>query len=146
MIEDNFVLDDEENRVPVYMGSWSFHYNSWKAFKSSSKYLLIKYEDLIKNKEKTFRDILVFIKNLSNGNFEINESKIKKVVQEIEFEKLKKLEEKKGFPEAKKNKDGKKISFFRKGSSGQWKNNLDLKTINSIEKSCGKEMRELGYL
>ena len=146
LIEDNFMLDPEENSVPVYTGSWSFHYNSWKPFKASNKYLLIKYEDLINDKEKIFRNILIFIKNLSNGSFEISDSKIKKVIQEIEFEKLKKLEEKKGFPEAKENKDGKKISFFRKGSIGQWKNNLDLKIINSIEKSCGKEMRELGYL
>ena len=146
MIEENFILDAEENRVPVYMGSWSFHYNSWKSFKSSNKYLLIKYEDLIKYKENIFKKVLIFIKKLSNGSFEVNDSKIKKVIQEIEFEKLKKLEEKKGFPEAKEYKDGKKISFFRKGLSGQWKNNLDLKTINSIEKSCGKEMKELGYL
>ena len=146
MIEDNYVLDNEENRVPVYMGSWSFHYNSWKSFKNSNKYLLVKYEDLISDKEKIFKNILIFIKKLSHGNFQINENKIKKVIQEIEFEKLKKLEEKWGFPEAKNNKDGKKISFFRKGLSGDWKNNLDLKIINSVEKSCGKEMKELGYI
>ena len=146
LIEDNFMLDPAENSVPVYTGSWSFHYNSWKPFKVSNKYLLIKYEDLIKDKEKIFRNVLIFIKNLSNGSFEVSDSKIKKVIQEIEFEKLKKLEEKEGFPEAAKNKSGKKIPFFRKGLSGQWKNNLDLEIINSIEKSCGKEMKELGYL
>ena len=146
LIEDNFMLDPEENSVPVYTGSWTFHYNSWKPFKASNKYLLIRYEDLIKDKEKTFRNALIFIKNLSNGSFEVSDSKIKKVIQEIEFEKLKKLEEKQGFSEAKENKNGKKIPFFRKGLSGQWKKNLDLKIINSIEKSCGKEMRELGYL
>ena len=145
-IEDNYMLNLEENTIPVYTGSWSFHYNSWKPFKVSNKYLLIKYEDLIKDKEKIFRKILIFIKNLSHGNFEVSDSKIKKVTQEIEFEKLKKLEEKQGFSEAKKNKIGEKIPFFRKGLSGQWKNNLDVKIINSIEKSCGEEMKELGYL
>ena len=147
MINDNFILDaDDENRVPVYMGSWSFHYNSWKPFKRVNKYILVKYEDLIKNKEKTFKEILYFLKNLANVNFKIEDKKIKKIIQEIEFEKLKKLEEKIGFPESKKTKQGKKIAFFRKGSSQQWRNNLDLKTRKSIETSCEKEMKELGYL
>ena len=147
MINDNFILDaDDENRVPVYMGSWSFHYNSWKPFKRVNKYILVKYEDLIKNKEKTFKEILYFLKNLANVNFKIEDKKIKKIIQEIEFEKLKKLEEKIGFPESKETKQGKKIAFFRKGSSQQWRNNLDLKTRKSIETSCEKEMKELGYL
>ena len=147
MINDNFILDaDDENRVPVYMGSWSFHYNSWKPFKRVNKYILVKYEDLIKNKEKTFKEILYFLKNLANVNFKIEDKKIKKIIQEIEFEKLKKLEEKIGFPESKKTKQGKKIAFFRKGSSQQWRNNLDLKIRKSIETSCEKEMKELGYL
>ena len=147
IINDNFILDaDDENRVPVYMGSWSFHYNSWKPFKRVNKYILVKYEDLIKNKEKTFKEILYFLKNLANVNFKIEDKKIKKIIQEIEFEKLKKLEEKIGFPESKKTKQGKKIAFFRKGSSQQWRNNLDLKIRKSIETSCEKEMKELGYL
>ena len=147
MINDNFILDaDDENRVPVYMGSWSFHYNSWKPFKRVNKYILVKYEDLIKNKEKTFKEILYFLKNLANVNFKIEDKKIKKIIQEIEFEKLKKLEEKIGFPESKKTKQGEKIAFFRKGSIQQWRNNLDLKTRKSIETSCEKEMKELGYL
>ena len=147
MINDNFILDaDDENRVAVYMGSWSFHYNSWKPFKRVNKYILVKYEDLIKNKEKTFKEILYFLKNLANVNFKIEDKKIKKIIQEIEFEKLKKLEEKIGFPESKKTKQGEKIAFFRKGSIQQWRNNLDLKTRKSIETSCEKEMKELGYL
>ena len=147
MINDNFILDaDDENRVPVYMGSWSFHYNSWKPFKRVNKYILVKYEDLIKNKEKTFKEILYFLKNLANVNFKIEDKKIRKIIQEIECEKLKKLEEKIGFPESKETKQGKKIAFFRKGSSQQWRNNLDLKIRKSIETSCEKEMKELGYL
>ena len=39
----------------THVGSWSSNYNSWKEFKKTDKYLLIKYEDLIsKSREKHF--------------------------------------------------------------------------------------------
>jgi len=146
-IKNNNILDANiSNKIPVYMGSWSYNYNSWKEFKRVNRYFLIKYEDLILNKEKNFKKILTFIKNLTNGSFDINDKKIKKVIDEIEFDKMKNLEKKFGFKEAKKNKDGSLINFFNKGKIEQWKNNLDKKISKSIEVSCEKEMKELGYL
>ena len=38
-INGNYVLDgDIKNKIPVYMGSWSFNYNSWKQFKKTGRY------------------------------------------------------------------------------------------------------------
>ena len=147
MINQNYILGAEiKDRIPIYLGSWSYNYNSWKVFKNINKYLLIKYEELILNDEKYFEKILLFIKNMSKMDFDISEKKIKKVLEEIKFEKLKKLEKEKGFHESKKDDKGNTINFFRSGKTKQWKNNLDLKTKNMIEEVCQKEMKELGYI
>ena len=74
------------------------------------KYLLIKYEDLINNSEKTFLKILDFIKKISGVEIEIDENRIKKIIENTKFKKIKDLEIKDGFVEAK-NKDGEKIAF-----------------------------------
>ena len=135
-----------KDKVPVYMGSWPSNYNSWKTFDKTGKYLLIKFEDLIQGKEENFKKILNFIKVITKSNFEINDKKIKKILQEIEFEKLKKLEEKEGFNEAKTDEKGNKIRFFREGKSNNWKKTLDPIIKTSIEAVCQKEMKELNYL
>ena len=147
MINQNYILGAEiKDKIPVYLGSWSYNYNSWKVFNNINKYLLIRYEDLVLNDEKYFEKILFFIKNISKMEFDISEKKIKKVLEEIKFEKLKKLEKEKGFHESKKDDKGNTINFFRSGKTKQWKNNLDLKTKNMIEEVCQKEMKELGYI
>tara|TARA_B100000989_G_scaffold286543_1_gene255279 strand:+ start:4874 stop:5713 length:840 start_codon:yes stop_codon:yes gene_type:complete len=146
-IKDNYIIDgDTKNKIPVYMGSWAFHYNSWKEFKKNDRYFLIKYEDLILNKKRNFKKILNFIKKLTNAQFEIQDQKIEKIIKQIEFNSLKKLEQKVGFKEARKDKKGNKINFFREGKTKEWQKKLDPKIRNSIEIVCEKEMKELGYL
>ena len=54
----NLKSNRASDRTKVYLGSWSSNFQSWKSFKSTGKYLLIKYEDLItKKKNSTFKDI-----------------------------------------------------------------------------------------
>ena len=135
------------NRTTVYTGTWNGNYNSWKSFKSNGKYLLIKYEDLIFNKEESLKKILKFIHKLKNINFEINEKKFQNVIDSTSFESMQKLERKKGFNESSINeKTGEKIAFFNLGPKNDWKKSLDLEVIKKIEKAFKKEMEELGYL
>ena len=135
------------HRTTVYTGTWNGNYNSWKSFKSNGKYLLIKYEDLIFNKEESLKKILKFIHKLKNINFEINEKKFQNVIDSTSFESMQKLERKKGFNESSINeKTGEKIAFFNLGPKNDWKKSLDLEVINKIEKAYKKEMEELGYL
>ena len=139
--------DHISDRTKVYMGSWGSNYNSWKSFKPTGKYLLIKYEDILSNKEKVLINILEFVHKLKGINFVIDQKKIDNVIQSTSFEKMKDMEKKEGFIEAKLNlKTGKKIPFFNLGSKNIWKNNLDNKIRNKIENSFKKEMIELGYL
>ena len=56
------------------------------------------------------------------------------------------MEENEGFIEAVKRKDNNNITFFKQGSERNWKKLLTDEIKNKIEKSFGKEMKELGYL
>ena len=66
---------------------------------------------------------------------------IKKSIENTSFKNLQNLEKKDGFIEKKG--DG---FFFRKGKSGDWKNELDKKIIFQIEQAFKEEMIELGCL
>lgn len=153
-LEDSFndlkstsvIKQSKNDQLPVLVGSWNFNYNSWKQLKSLNKYILIKYEDLISDTEKTFINIINFISKLINSKIEINEKKLKKVIEATSFEKIQKLEKKSGFSEAKIKKNGEKINFFNLGPENKWEKNLDPKIKSDIENTFRLEMKEIGYL
>ena len=143
----NVKSDNDLDKIKVYLGSWSSHYNSWKSFKSIGKYLLIKYEDILSEKENTLLKILEFINKISGSNLPLDREKIKTVLDSTGFEKMKDMEKKEGFNESKiDEKTGKKIPFFNLGAQNNWKKNLKDEIRTKIEISFKNEMKELGYL
>ena len=129
------------------MGSWNFNFNSWKVFKSSNKYFLVKYEDLIKDTRKVFIETLKFINHLSFEKTLINEEKIDRVIETTNFSRMKKMEIENGFNEAKIDEiTGKKINFFNLGPKNNWKNQLKIEIQKKLENKFQKEMLELGYI
>ena len=84
-------------RTTLYMGTWSGNYNSWKTLKEPGRYLLIKYEDLINNKDLTFRKVIKFLCMLKGIKFKIDQAKFRNVIETTEFKKMQKLEQEKGF-------------------------------------------------
>lgn len=129
------------------IGSWSFNYNSWKSFQAQNRYLLIKYENLINDTEKTLLEILNFINKINNNHVAIDMKKLSNSVKSCSFEKMQKKEAKEGFNESVGNKKkGKKINFFRLGKKNNYKDTLDLNIRKEIEVNFQKEMKELGYL
>ena len=135
------------DRTLVYMGTWSGNYNSWKSFKDQKRYLLIKYEDLINNRDLALRKIIKFISELNRTKFIIDHKKFKNVIETTDFKHMQKLEEEKGFDEALiHSKTGKKIRFFNLGPKNDWNKILDKTIREKIEKNFKKEMKELGYL
>tara|TARA_B100000902_G_C27294535_1_gene909144 strand:- start:583 stop:1404 length:822 start_codon:yes stop_codon:yes gene_type:complete len=129
------------------MGNWSENYKSWKNFNKYKKYLLIKYEDLVLDRDETFLKILKFIFNLRNINHSIDNDKFKKTIDSTTFESLKNLEIKEGFKESITNKKtGKNIKFFDKGSERNWSTSLEPTISINLEKVFREEMMELGYL
>ena len=128
--------------VSTFLGSWSDHYNSWSKNKKNT--LLIKYEDLINNKESEIKKILFFIGRFTK--LSIDESKIKNCIETSSFENMKSMENKGLFKEGSKDSDGNIIPFFAKGKIGNWRDHLDEKIVKEIESKFKKEMEELGYI
>jgi len=133
-------------RSKVWTGSWNNNYKSWKSFENQQKYLLIKYEDLINNTEATFLKILKFIFKISKSKFTVEQDKLNNVLKTTTFDYVKNLEKEKGFIESKVNKNNEKIPFFNSGPQTDWRQILDPKIKDIIEKTFEKEMLELGYL
>ena len=146
LLTNDLATGNEKNEVEVYLGSWNFNYNSWKVFKNSNRYLLIRYEDLVSDTENVYIKILRFINDLSKLKSPININKIRKVVKSTTFSRMKKLEEEQGFEESKINDLGKTVKFFNLGPKNNWKNLLSSQIIKKIENKFNKEMLELGYL
>ena len=137
--------DIEANHIITHMGSWASNYNTWKEFKKIDKYLLIKYEDLVSETERTFVSILKFIYSLGKSDLHIDKNKLKNVLDTTTFESMQKLEKKFGFPEAVKDSEGKPVTFFKYGPKNN-SNTLPKKLRDKIELELKNEMQELGYL
>ena len=121
------------------MGSWANNYKSWRDYNSVKK-IIVKYEDLIQNPYETFFKIINYLNEI-NG-LPIDEEMIKKSIDNTSFKNLQNLEKKSGFKES----ESKSGIFFRKGKSGNWKNELDGKIVFQIEQAFKEEMKELNYL
>ena len=131
----------KEMDLPTLISSWKTHYNSWKNLTTlKSRYILIKYEDLLKDPVNEFNKICSFISKISKLKF--SEKNILKAVENTNFEKLKKQEQSKGFKEAPKNNN----KFFYLGPSNVWQNLLDKNIKDRLESNFKQEMQDLSYL
>ena len=137
---------NEGDKIITHMGSWSSNYESWKDFKKSNRYLLVKYEDMISDKENTFINILNFIHKLANLKFSIDDKKLKCIIESTSFENMQNLEKNIGFGESKKIEENKKITFFKYGPKLNTPDSLTIDIKRKLEVSLKKEMKELGYL
>ena len=147
MVQGRIIGKKKGTNALVYTGNWKDNFNSWKSFKTINKYLLIKYEDLINDKEKYFYIILEFIYSLKKIDFNLNKKKFQNVIDSTSFKKMQKLESEKGFDESTVNpKTGEKVKFFNLGEKTNWKNSLDINLTNKVESFFSKEMIELKYL
>tara|TARA_B100001250_G_scaffold46243_1_gene36229 strand:- start:1853 stop:2710 length:858 start_codon:yes stop_codon:yes gene_type:complete len=139
-------LRQAEDKVITHVGSWSSNYNTWKEFKKINRYLLVKYEDLVSNTEKTFIEILNFIFILRKSQIEIDNIKLKNTLKSTTFIEMQRLEREVGFPEAIKDIDGKKITFFKYGLKNNNPNSLPETLKEKIENELKIEMQELNYI
>ena len=137
---------NDVDKVITHMNSWSLNYESWKVFKKFDRYLLIKYEDIINNKEKVFLSILKFVHKLAKSKFSIDEKKLKNILETTTFEYMQKLERDNGFEESVNIQNNKKIIFFKYGPKDNTPETLPAKIKEKLEVSLKREMEELGYL
>ena len=142
LLSDTFLGKESQSHCTTYLGSWKNHFNSWK--KLNSKYLLIKYENLLINPENEFTKITKFIEEIYQIKF--GEEKILKTIESCEFTNLQKQENLNGFTEATYNKFGKPINFFNLGPENNWEKLLDENIRKKIENKFENEMKELKYI
>ena len=146
MIDKNRLMDKTPKNCRVFLGSWNFNFNSWKNLKDQNKYLLIKYEDLINKKKTIVLKIFKYL-DLLGLKSNLDMTRLNKAIKTTEFENMKKKEENETFYEAViDSKTGKRKNFFNLGPKNNWRQLLDEKNKNKIEKNFEKEMLELGYL
>ena len=125
------------NKIPTLISSWRINYLSWK--NKIENYMLVKYEDLIKNPQEEFFKISKFIEKLMKCKFE--EKKINNAINSTSFQTLQSLEENGFFTE-----QGQGAKFFNSGPNADWKSQLNKNIINEINLNFKNEMIELGYL
>ena len=143
-MKENKVLggDEAEIGLPTIIGSWSNHYKSWKKFKKN--FLIIKYENLLKDPLTEFSKIINYLETITDLRFE--NKNILKAIEECKFDNMSKQENEFGFNDnSKRNKELNK-KFFNLGPNNKWQNILDSEILQEIEKAFKTEMEELGYL
>jgi len=147
LLSHQYLGKTSEKHCLTYVGSWKYHYNSWKVYEKFNRYCLIRYEDLVSDTEKTFLKILKFIAHLGRVKFTYDKDKFINTLKTTDFKNMQKMEEKETFSEAKENaKTGEKIKFFNLGVKNDWKKLLDIEIKKTLEKELEEEMKELNYL
>ncbi|PLK43453.1 sulfotransferase domain-containing protein [Emticicia sp. TH156] len=116
------------------LGTWSGHVESWLKHPSFPVHF-IRYEDLKIRPFETFKAAVTAI------GLQVTDEKIQEAIELTKFEKLKKQEEQSGFKE----KQVPDKSFFFKGESGRWKEELSTKQIEKIREANQPMMEHFGY-
>ena len=143
-MKENKILGGNEAEIglPTIIGSWANHYKSWKKFKKN--FLIIKYENLIKNPFEEFSKIISYLESITDLKFE--NKNVLKAIEECTFDNVSNQEDKFGFNDnSKRNKELNK-KFFNLGPKNKWQNILDKEIVKEIEEIFKTEMKELGYL
>ena len=143
MNENKWLLDMNKNIPPTFISSWRLHYNSWKKFPKN--HLLIKYESLLKDPIKIIEKVYKYLQTFFKVN--LSEENLIQISKNTSFEKLKEAENQGYFNEnVYDHQTNLKKDFFNLGPKNDWKEKLQKKNIDTIEKEFEIEMKELNYL
>jgi hypothetical protein len=121
-------------QLPQRWLSWSENVKSW-AEAPQQRVLLLRYEDMKKRPLAAFRAVIRFT------GLEEDEERLHKAIQFSLFEQVQKQESEKGFRER-----IRPTSFFRKGETAAWKEELTPEQIQRILAAHSDLMRQNGYL
>ena len=128
------------NRVDELVSTWKNNLDSWMQFKKVPR-LILKYEDMINNIDKSINQIIAFLNNIGNWNIDMSKEFLESVKLSTSFEKLQLLEKQQNFDEASSH-----SKFFRKGICGEWETKLTNEQVKLIEDELAYPMKQLNYL
>ncbi len=130
-----------KNIFPLqFISSWSEHVKSWTENDIGIPKLIIKYEDLIMDKELIIKKIIKFFDE--NFGVKINNpnKRLENILKTTSFSYMKNMETKNSFDEAMP-----WVDFFREGKKEQWKKILTKEQKLKIEKNFKNYMLKFGY-
>ncbi|GAA0528399.1 hypothetical protein FHS83_002302 [Rhizomicrobium palustre] len=140
LCDPNYALGGSRRRLSrsVWqpLSSWSHHVRSW-CDESGLSVLVIRYEDLKSDTLESLRRIVAFC-GLSS-----DEQRLTHAVSNSRFERLKEVELTGGFREHSECARG---SFFRKGQTGSWRQELPSELVRRLVDVHGDVMTRFGYL
>ncbi|MFD1157255.1 sulfotransferase domain-containing protein [Roseovarius aestuarii] len=131
--KDNASAPSKTNAAD-YLGTWSAHVESWTAA-ANYPVLVLRYEDLLEDPETHFA------KAVEHVGLPVDEKRLKKAIKFSSFKELSKQEKKGGFVE----KSEQAKTFFTKGTSGYWKDELDKDLVRRIRRDHRIVMKRYGY-
>ena len=129
--------------IPLF--TWAQHQKSWVNTKRFP-ILTIRYEDLQTQTFEVFKNVLDFIKSISNFQTPFDRKKVKKVIQSCDFNQMQRLEKKHGFGESVMRKDkSSNINFFNLGPRNNYRELLNKKTITEMNNLFQNQLKEFNY-
>ena len=142
------IIEKDGNRYTGFqpLFSWDLHLKSWT---ENTLYpsLIIKYEDLIKDTNSTFKKVLEFINKVTNSKNNINKQRLSKCVENCQFSNLKKMERENGFDESMiDKKTGNKITFFNLGEKNNFKDILEKDLIDEMNDYFKYQLKKYKYI
>ena len=148
--DKKYIYDNRDNNKNDYstfhfLSSWSNHYKSWTKTDLFPK-LIIKYEDLIEEPNKTFKELVEFVNEISQLEKNYDELKFKNALLNTNFKKLQYLEKNNKFTENVYSKENSKIKFFDLGPNNNWKNQLNDEIKKRANELFFDDIKNLNYI
>ena len=149
MQDENKILEDyphlKNYAKTNIINSWRINYQSWMGNKNFRR-LTIRYEDMIKDPQQTFKKLVVFINTLMRFKDKIDPKKLSNAIETTNFKSLQDIENKGKFSENVYSlKDNKKIKFFYQGPENDWKKNLDENMIKKMNEYYKNDLKFFRY-
>ena len=149
MQDENKVLEDyphlKNYAKTNIVNSWRINYQSWISNKFFQK-LIIRYEDMVKNPQETFKKLIVFVNTLVRLKDEIDPKKLDNAIETTSFKSLQDIEKQGKFGENVYSlRDNRKIKFFYQGPENDWKKNLDENMIKKMNEYFYKDLKFFKY-
>ena len=146
---DNAILNDYKHLKNFaktnIINSWRINYQSWLG-NNFFRRLTLRYEDMLSDPERTFRDLVIFVNTICRFNDNFDEKKFKNALNSTKFKNLKVLEEKGQFAENVYSvHDERKIKFFFQGPENDWKKNLDSSLIKKMNEYYKEDLIKFKY-
>lgn len=139
MARRNTILGEtSNNRLPVFLGSWTDFTRSWIAARQMMSAILVKYEDMKADPEKAFGSVLSHIGMPSDPE------RMQRAIEATSFDKLKAQDIKTGFKE--RTKADKSVVFFRSGKVDGWRKELTEEQILATIHNHWDVMEQLDYI